>query len=449
MLLIVNEAADSGNALIITVRGGLNASAASNLSTRTTTTNTKILIDGAEVTTCLAEPTDPLRKTCTVSFNSTLFIVVLGLNLVILLLTAFTLLFGRYQPLVTLGDAIASFLQDPDPSTRNNALLTKTNIRSKMGDWGFTEGKYWAPTRGTRWFRTASLTQWSLFAIFLVLTFAMAGAGLAFALSVQVLATPTLSPFGRVNPRATFLVFDSLPPFDVSVLTALPQLLLGGLYLATNTLLTAFFLSRESAQYAILASGFKPKGLRVSAAPIGAQTTSIFLTLPRPVSWALAVWFAGMGFVLSQGVFAVLLVADQPRPSKHIMGIGLSGVALAVLLAMVVLLGLAIAGVALGLQMPSSVMTDGRAVGNPLVFEGGSCSAVLSARAHRVPGETDVWWCKVAWGAVPDEMNGSGPPGDGEAEGEAEAGAEAESDVRHATYTAGGVAMLDGLERYV
>lgn len=432
ILLIVNSASTS-NSLITTVPGGLNASAASNPSTPTITSNAGILVAGAAVTSCLAQPTDSSHDSCTVNLNGPLFIAVLAMNLLAVLLTGSTIFLRRFQPLVTLGDAIASFLCDPDPSTRQNSLLTKLNLRRKMGDWDFTEGKYWAPTRGTRWFRTASNTQWLTFAFFLVITLALIGGALALALVSQALEPATLSSFGRASSRATYLYNASLA--FVSIIAALPQLLLAGLYLSTNALLTAFFLSRESARYAASADSVKRRGLRVSTMPVGAQSTSLFLTLPRPVSWAMAVYFVAMGFVLSQACFAVSVFSepDSPTPA-HLVGIGFSGVGLVVLLGMVGVLGVTVAGLAVGMKVPDTVMVDGRAVGNPLVFEGGSCSAVLSARCHRVPGETDGWWGQLAWGAVPESVM---PPADGSV------------GVRHVTYTVGPVDALNGTHRYV
>jgi len=152
------------------------------------------------------------------------------------------------------------------------------------------------------------------------------------------------------------------------------------------------------------------------------------------VSWALAVFFAAMGFVLSQALFAVSLYSEpsSTTSSAHLVGYGFSGIALVVLLAMVGLVGLVVTGLAVGMTIPGAVMVDGRAVGNPLVFEGGSCSAVVSARCHRVPGETDVWWGQLAWGVVPLSDT---PPAEGAA--------------RHITYTAGPVDALNGTHRYV
>lgn len=412
ILLVLSGAGDADNALVATARGGLNESPQSNL---TSTSGSSILVDGSEVTYCLAQPADPARQTCTVNLNGILLAVVLGLNLAAFLLTASTLLLQRFEPLVTLGDAVSSFLRDPDPSTRSNCLLTRENLGTGLGGWGFREGKYWSPGGGRplRYLRSASVAQWAAAGVWFLATAGAAAGVLALIVSGQPAGAP-LGAFGRAAAHATYLVPASVPAAALAVAAQVPQVLLAGLYLSVNALLTAFFLSRESARYyAVLpgaggggpAAGGGPRALRVSnAAPAGHQTTSLYLTLPRPVSWALALWFAAMGFVLSQACFAVSLSspAAAGEQQQFVRGFGFSGAALAVLLGMLGALGLAVGALA-ALAAPGAVAADGRAVGgNPLVFGGGSCSAVVSARCHRVPGEGDVWWEKVCFGAVPD-----------------------------------------------
>lgn len=417
------------NSLVATAHASFDDSPKSNF---TSTAGSEILVDGSAVTYCLAEAADLSEATCTVHLNGILFAVVLGLNLLSFLLTGATLLLRRFEPLVTLGDAIASFLRDPDPSTRNNSLLTKENVRTGMGGWGFTEGKYWSPTRSHFWFRSPSLSQWLTAGFWWLAT-----AGLVTGVLVLAVTSHTpvaLSSFGVPDAHSTYLVPATTPAAALAIVSAIPQLLLAGLYFSTNALLTAYFLSRESAKYVMFPSGIQRLPLRVSADPVGYQTTSLYLTLPRPASWALALWFAAMGFVLSQACFVVSLqsssssaAATAATAGQHIRGVGFSGVALLILLAMLVVLLLVVVGIGF-LRAPSQIMADGRAVGNPLVFEGGSCSAVMSARCHRVPCETDAWKNCVVWGVVPEL---------------------GDSPVSHVTYSARPMAEMDTCHRYV
>ncbi|KAF3760705.1 hypothetical protein M406DRAFT_342907 [Cryphonectria parasitica EP155] len=432
------------NSLVATAQAGFGAnntttSASTLITTTATTSGVEILVDGSSVSYCLAERT--ASPTCTVNLNPAVFATILGLNLVTLLLMGATLLVHQHSdPLVTLGDAIASFLREPDPSTRDNALVTRENLRLGLGGWGFTEGKYWSPTRTPLWLSAPSLAQWATAGSWWLVATALAAA----ALILTVVTDKTgnvhgLSPFGIATPRTTYLFTESsstttiIPAAALAIAVSTPQVLLAGLYFSTNALLTAFFLSRESSLYTQRPgrNGAAPRSLRVSADPVGVQATSLYLTLPRPVSWALAVWFAAMGFVLSQSCFVVSVEESDASSSNHLRGLGLSGTALLVLLAMLIILLLAVA--AAGLQrLPPSQMADGRATGNPLAIEGGSCSAVLSARCHRMPEEAGVWMKKVLWGVVTSA-----------------GGQDAGSHVGHVTYSARGVGELDGNRRYI
>lgn len=427
ILFVLDADSSSDNALIATFRAGLNASAMPDLSTHTTTTSSQIIVDGSPVSSCLAQPVDSTDESCTVNANATLFIIVLALNIFSLVVTACVLFLKRFVPLVTLGDAIASFLHGPDPATRSNALLTKANLATGLGGWGFTEGKYWAPTHSPRYFRTVSRSQWINFGVWLFVVVALAISALALTLASQIISPPVLSTFGAPSAHNTYLVPTSTPLPALNVAVAVPQFLLAGLYFSSNGLLTAFSLTRESASYAVSPKGTKWRPLRVSAEPVGHQTTSLFLTLPRPVSWALAIWFAGMGFVLSQAFFVVALTSAS-EPDMFVLGVGLSGVALVVLLGMLVILAIVVAALSVT-KVRSAAMADGRALGNPLAFEGGSCSAVISARCHRVPEEVEVWWGKVAWGVV--ELR------------------DGENVTRHVTYSTKEVKELDGSHQYV
>lgn len=428
ILLVLSD--NSGdNSVLATAQAGINISP--DTSNLTSTSGSEILVDGSSVTHCLAQTGS--TQTCTLQLNGILFVVILGLNVVTMLGTAAALLIHRSEPLVTLGDAVASFLRDPDPTTRRNCLLTRENLCTNMGGWGFTEGKYWSPSHARSfWFRAPSLGQWLTAGFWWLATTALVTGVLVLTIvSYEPSLPPMLSAFGTPDPHTTYLVSSSMSGPWLAMVASLPQILLAGLYFSVNGLLTAYFLTRESCRYAIHAHGPVRHRLRVSADAEGDQTTSVYLTLPRPVSWALAVWFMAMGFVLSQACFAVVL--KSPSGQQTVKGIGFSGVAMAIFLAMLAVLLVVV--VALGfMTVPNAVMADGRQLGNPLAVEGGSCSAVISARCHRVADETDVWKRRVCWGVVPASETGSG---------------DSNTAVCHATYSAGPVKELDTCHRFV
>jgi hypothetical protein len=60
--------------------------------------------------------------------------------------------------LVTIGDAVASFLYDPDPTTTGICLSSKSSIQATK-KWKLQPAKPWHPKRHF-WFRAASIKRW-------------------------------------------------------------------------------------------------------------------------------------------------------------------------------------------------------------------------------------------------------------------------------------------------
>lgn len=366
-----------------------------------------LIPDRSTIQYCLARPAP--APTCEVDLNASLLGSVALLNSIALVATA-AVLFKRpssFRPLATLGDAISSFLEDPDSTTQGACLLSKTDVW--QGRWPLTESKYWVP-KNHYWLRSVSFPRWiATFSIWAVCV-GLGAAGLAWSITYDPAAG--LSPFGTASPHALIPLPTATPGAAAAVVASLPQLLLSVLYFATNSLLTTYYLSHESS---LFAAG-PPRPLRVSADCVGAQTQSLYLTLPRPVSWLLIALFAGMSFVLSQSLFAVsaylvdvplspgaLFPADHlpPRsnPSAVVVALGVSGVGLLALLSALVVLAVGV--VALGLRRaPPAGLVNGDLVGNPMALPAGSCSAVISARCHPLAREKGLGRKPVMWGVV-------------------------------------------------
>ncbi|KAK4031394.1 hypothetical protein C8A01DRAFT_21375, partial [Parachaetomium inaequale] len=368
-----------------------------------------LVLDQSSIQYCLAQRAP--APTCQVNLDAPLLGSVALLNSIALVATA-AVLFKRpssFRPLATLGDAISSFLEDPDPTTQGVCLLSKTDVL--QGRWPLMEAQYWVP-KNHYWLRSVSFTRWLATFIIWAVCVGLTTAGLAYALALDPAAR--LSPFGTASSYALIPLPSTTPPAAAAVVASLPQLLLAALYFAANALLTTYYLSHESS---LFAAGPSATPLRVSAAhPAGAQTSSLYLTLPRAVSWLLMALFTGMAFVLSQSVFAVAVRrVDVPVSPEHalpayyhpggeppivVVALGLSGVGLLVLL--VVLVVLAVAVLALGLRRappPAGWAVNG-VVGNPMALPGGSCSAVVSARCHPLASEKGLWRRPVMWGVV-------------------------------------------------
>ena len=62
-------------------------------------------------------------------------------------------------PLITIGDVVSSFLDDPDKTTKNMCLTSKHDIVTNRAHWPPERPKIWQSTP-LRWYHAASKTRW-------------------------------------------------------------------------------------------------------------------------------------------------------------------------------------------------------------------------------------------------------------------------------------------------
>ncbi|KAI1419384.1 hypothetical protein F5Y12DRAFT_260391 [Xylaria sp. FL1777] len=326
--------------------------------------------------------TQSSQNKCAVSVNGAMLAIVALLNIVLVITMAVILTRSTFDPLATLGDAIRSFLRVPDATTADASLLTKTDLQ--QGRWGPEATKQYTP-RSHYWLEAPSLARWVLT---ILSWLAVAGpTAAAIGLLARASSEGISTPFGTATPETTFAFPTALEITEVALVAALPQLLLSFLYLSTNALLTTYFLSHELALFTLA-----PRSLRVSSNPAGTQTASLYLSLPRPVSWFLLATFAALGFVLSQAVFPLVPSTTPATPS-----IAFNPQALLILIVLVAVVLFVV--LALGLRRTPGGADDGA---NPLVLTGGVNSALVSARCHasRSEGQGEFWLGPVMWGVV-------------------------------------------------
>jgi hypothetical protein len=82
----------------------------------------------AFVQECLAQPAEQFDAECTVSISLTLLIAVIICNAFKAICLLCTLMVTSFHPLVTVGDAVASFMQRPDPSTLACGPLSMSTV---------------------------------------------------------------------------------------------------------------------------------------------------------------------------------------------------------------------------------------------------------------------------------------------------------------------------------
>ncbi|GAP84526.1 hypothetical protein SAMD00023353_1100470 [Rosellinia necatrix] len=346
--------------------------------------------------------TQTTRDECAVSINGSMLAIAALLNIILVITMAVILARSSFDPLATLGDAIRSFLRVPDHTTINSSLLTKADLQ--QGRWGPDATKQCVP-RSHYWLEAPSLVRW----ILTILSWLVVAGPTAAAIALMARASSegVRTPFGTATPETTFAFPVPVDIAQLALVAALPQLLLAVLYLCTNALLTAYFQAHELALFAL-----GPRSLRVSSAPAGTQTASLYLSLPRPVSWFLLATFAALGFVLSQAVFPLVSASavggTAPLSAAAGPRVGFNTQALLILIAVLAVVLFAV--LALGLRRTPAPAggggdDDGSDVrGNPLALSGGSCSALISARCHAARGEGEFWLGPVTWGVVEDPV---------------------------------------------
>ncbi len=82
-------------------------------------------VSGLAVQYCLAEP---VTETCTLTFSLDIAIVVMVFNVVKILCMCYVAFLIRDRPLITVGDAVESFLKVVDETSKGMCLLTQKNV---------------------------------------------------------------------------------------------------------------------------------------------------------------------------------------------------------------------------------------------------------------------------------------------------------------------------------
>ncbi|KAM0278932.1 hypothetical protein ACHAQH_004899 [Verticillium albo-atrum] len=364
---------------------------------------TSVTFGANEITSCLARSAEETETFCAMDTNDAVLGAIIFPIFAIIATSVAILAIHFFSPLVTLGDALASFLTLEDKTVRGACLLTKSDVQ--QGRWAsiIHQAQYYIPA-GHLWARSVSFPRWVIWATIWVAptTFVSTLLGLALQ-SDGGFANPIAGLIP--NPKAFhFLIDQSTSHAALAILSSLPQLLLAALYLATNALLSMYYLSNELSLYAIPGASLP---LRISSRnPVGAQTSSLYLSLPRPISWLLLAIWIPLSVFFSQSLHPIVLSfrpatagVSSPIPNRLLL------VPDATALAVVLGLLLAVAGLVLGLGLRRADVTptaseDGQPRGNPLVLRGGSCSAVLAARCRRLASDRDAAAGALGWGVI-------------------------------------------------
>ncbi|KAL4885232.1 hypothetical protein BJY04DRAFT_205441 [Aspergillus karnatakaensis] len=254
------------------------------------------------VESCLAVK---VPEMCKLQYSLPLTIVVIVVNAVKAVVMCYMVVMMADVPILTTGDAIASFLTTPDEYTRGRCLESAQQVKKAFAlaprlraEAGYTPLTY--TRRRMRRHSAASRCQWATILICWILAIIICGALLIHAHRYDGSAVWTAS-FGTINAQA--LIKGSHWPTSLTSNTLIantPQLLFSILYFSFNSVMTTICLSTEWARFSLTR-----KPLRVSYSARGAQRSSYFLSLPYRYALPLMGASAVLHWLISQSLFLV------------------------------------------------------------------------------------------------------------------------------------------------
>ncbi|KIK68784.1 hypothetical protein GYMLUDRAFT_256438 [Collybiopsis luxurians FD-317 M1] len=355
-----------------------------------------VVQDALQVNYCLSQPA---TSRCQLEFNLPLLAIVIIFNIIKIICIAIATWTIKDNPLVTIGDAIASFLDNPDPNTRGVCLAPRShfdeNELQPFSPWCID----YHPKK-IRWLNTASGQHWriniylftgAIFIIIILLSYTASNVS-----SHGITGIAALWQFGVGKPHSETILGRLGSPtqaysalFVAVLISNLPQLILSMIYLVFNSLCTTLFLAFEWSSYARCR-----KPLRVSS-PNGKQRSTYFLQIPYRFSLPLLAYSALLHWLVSQSVFLVKVTYwenldnnnSMRDPNKGILNCGYSPAGMILTI---------IAGASL---IPTAFVVCFFAPYNsdmPLVR---SCSAAIAAACHPPDDGADPLK-PVMWGAV-------------------------------------------------
>ncbi|KAK0515276.1 hypothetical protein JMJ35_002655 [Cladonia borealis] len=344
---------------------------------------------------CLSQPVEGY---CTLQFSLLIITIVIVCNLTKWACMMMLLLRQQAKPLVTLGDAVDSFLETPDPTTENMCLADKRKFSAKRL-WLATCDLY--EPKQLRWFAGASWKRWLTCNILSVST--LIAAGMLLSQGLQGLNNNLLNSrsitdlwslgFGAVNADSLvgISVGSGITGLHLSILIAnSPQVLLSFLFLTYNGLFTCMLMGHEWSGYAHVR-----KPLRVTS-PAGSQRSTYRLQLPYKYGIPLLVLSGTLHWLVSQSIFlariewysdGVLEPYFKLSNQTEISNLGYSCIAI------ITVIGLGSIVILIGIL-------HGFRRYKPGVPLAGSCSAAISAACHRPNEDVDAAYKPVMWGAV-------------------------------------------------
>ncbi|KAI9803253.1 MAG: hypothetical protein M1825_002044 [Sarcosagium campestre] len=357
------------------------------------------VVKNTEVAYCLSLS---LEEQCELQFSLAILLVVVACNLIKAIGTLMTVWKMNHPTLVTLGDAISSFLQFPDETTREMCLASKEAVQ--VGTWKFPpQPRKWTARRQF-WFAAASPFRWVTSNILCICGIAVPAALLTRGLrsiaesddiDISLRGLRALG-FGQVSTSTLVETGSQLSLTGNVLLANLPQFILSLLYLSYNAIYTCELVAHEWNRF-----GYLRKRLRVTSASPG-QVSTYYLGLPYSYGVPLLIISVLLHWLFSRSIFLVNIkfldyrgldrltasASSSILHSRDITQCGYSPIA--------IIISIIISGV-----MVIVGLVNGFRRYRPGIPLAGTCSAAISAACHPHPDEIpDAAFMPVQWGVV-------------------------------------------------
>ena len=354
-------------------------------------------IAGKKIDYCLSRKQE---THCKLNFSVQVMTAVIVCNALKVGVMLFTLWTQKDDTLVTIGDAIASFLDYPDEYTKGRCMMTKKDAFKGPLQWKprkSTEAPMPRPLPVTyhehkvlRWFSAVSVRRWI---VTVGLGVALLGAaGGLFAMGATFVTSSVDHSvfdlgFGRVDSRLLFnagWVYGASGLLSSVIEANLPQAVLSFWYVMYNGVFTCMCLSHEWSRYAA-----RRLPLRVTT-PRGQQRSSFYLQIPYTYSLPLLVVCGVLHWLVSQSLFLVRVDMYKNGELRFENGIAQLGYSLTPLVVIIILAS----------SMVIVVLANGFRKFKGDIPVAGSCSVAISAACHPPKRDVDAAVLPVKWGDV-------------------------------------------------
>ncbi|PUU75533.1 hypothetical protein B9Z19DRAFT_1053764 [Tuber borchii] len=341
-----------------------------------------------EIAGCKSEIVD---EKCKVQFSLGIMIVVICCNFVKACCMIMAVVRSREPTLVTLGDAIDSFLRVPDSTTKGVCFADRQYIAREWKLGRGTRPTKWEKTGVQRWRTSASYAGWAtcfvffflyMFYILIFLINSIQTESIVWSMDLKSMWTRGL---GKVNGVS---VLSSLNLSNITravLISNIPQTILSFLYLTYNSLFTGMLLGHEWSLFS-----HYHRTLRVTS-PRPGQRSTYWLQIPYTYAIPLMTLGGLLHWLTSQSIFLARVDISDPfgrNSLDSISTVGYSCIAIIFVLVLAILALLTAAG--MGYKKLSAEITNA-----------GSCSAAISAACHASGADSEeMVGKKVRWGDV-------------------------------------------------